>query len=208
MIAGYHTQITKKWTDDDLNHKLSLLPQKLREKIMSKRQQLDLQLSVTGYLLLLKLIEHFGSDLKLDDLQYNLHQRPGFAGGFDFNISHSDNSVICCATDTGKLGVDIELIKPIAINYDDYFTIAEQQNIRAAETPDIAFFKYWTRKEAVLKAVGTGVYTPLLDIDVSTDKVVYQNEVYYLSPIDIDTAFAGCLACTKKQELLLKKVEV
>lgn len=207
MIAGYHTQITHNWTDDDLNHKLNLLPQKLRDKIMLKRQQRDRQLSVAGYLLLLKLIEHFGINLKLDDLQYNPYQRPGF-DGFDFNISHSGDRVICCATDTGKLGVDIELINPVAINYDDYFIRAEQQNIRAAANPDMAFFKYWTRKEAVLKAVGTGVYTPLLDIDVSADKVAYQTEVYYLSTIEIDAAFAGCIACTIPQELLLKKVEV
>ncbi|GAA4088585.1 4'-phosphopantetheinyl transferase family protein [Mucilaginibacter panaciglaebae] len=208
MIAGYHTQITERWPEEELHYKLNLLPQPLCNKIMAKRQHLDVQLSVTGYIMLLKLIDHFGLDLRLDDLQYGQYQRPFFAGGFDFNISHSGNRVICCGTTKGKLGVDVELMKPVTINYDDYFTAAEQQNIRAAKSPDALFFKYWTRKEAVLKAIGTGVYTPLLDIDVSDDEVHYGDEVYYLSSIDIAADFAGCLAYSVQQDIVLKKVIV
>lgn len=208
MIVCYHTQITKDWTDDDLNHKLSLLPQFLKDKITPKRRHLDVQLSITGHLLLLKLIEHFNIDLKLDDLQYGQYQRPYFPGNFDFNISHSSNRVICCGAANGKIGVDIELIKPVNINYDDYFTVAEQQNIRAAKNPQTEFFKYWARKEAVLKAVGTGVYTPLLDIDVSNNVVVYQNDTFYLLPMDIDVDFVGYVACDIKQELAIIKTEV
>lgn len=208
MIVGYHTQITQNWTPDDLAYKLNLLPKPLRDKITAKRQHLDVQLSVTGKLLLLKLIDHFGLDLKLDDLLYGPYQRPYFAGNFDFNISHSGNRVICCGTTTGKVGIDIELMKSVAINYDDYFTTTEQQNIRAAKNPDAAFFKHWTCKEAVLKAVGTGVYTPLLEIDASADEVVYRNEIYYLSKIDIDVDFSGCVAYDVKQDIILKEVEI
>lgn len=208
MIVGYHTQITQNWIDNELHHKLDLLPQWLRDKITAKRKHLDLQLSVTGNLLLLKLIDHFGLDLKLDDLQYSQYRRPNFPGNFDFNISHSGNRVICCATTQGKIGVDIELMRSISINYEDYFTATEQQNIRAAQNPDTEFFKYWARKEAILKAAGTGVYTPLLDIDVSADQVIYQYHIYRLLPLNIDTDYAGYAACNVKQELILKKVEV
>ncbi|WP_214070011.1 4'-phosphopantetheinyl transferase superfamily protein [Mucilaginibacter sp. dw_454] len=208
MIVCYHTQITKNWTDDDLHHKLALLPQTLQDKIISKRQPLDVQLSVTGILLLLRLIDHFKLDLKLDGLQYDEYQRPYFNGDFDFNISHSGNRVICCGATTGKVGIDIEQISTININYDDYFTIAEQQNIRAAKNTNNEVFKYWTRKEAVLKAAGTGIFTPLLDIDVSVHKVVFQDRVYHLLPIDIDADFAGCIACSVLQEVVLKELDV
>jgi len=208
MIVGYHTQITKDWADDDLHHKLSLLPQFLQDKITPKRRHLDVQLSIAGNLLLLKIIDHFNLDLRLDDLRYGQYKRPYFDGGFDFNISHSGNRVICCGTMEGKIGVDIELMHPIDIDYDDYFTPAEQQNIRAAENQQTEFFKYWTRKEAVLKAIGTGVYTPLLQINVSHDKVIYQGETFYLMPIDIDVDFAGYLACDVRQQLLITNVEM
>ncbi|HWZ35433.1 MAG TPA: 4'-phosphopantetheinyl transferase superfamily protein [Mucilaginibacter sp.] len=208
MIVGYHTQIKKDWTDDDLHHKLSLLPQFLQDKILCKHQHLGIQLSVAGNLLLLKLIDHFKLNLRLDNLQYGQHQRPYFDGGFDFNISHSGNRIICCGTIDSKIGVDIELMKPTGVDYDDYFTNTEQQNIRAAKNPKTEFFKYWTRKEAVLKAIGTGVCAPLLDIDVSDDEVVYQNETFHLMPIEINDDFAGYVACDVKQGVLIKKVEV
>lgn len=208
MIVGYHTQIAQDWTADDLHHKLNLLPQFLQDKITPKRRHLDAQLSIAGNLLLLKVIDHFNLDLRLDDLRYCQYQRPYFDGGFDFNISHSGNRVICCGTMEGKIGVDIELMQPIDIDYDDYFTHTEQQNIRAAKNPQTEFFKYWTRKEAVLKAMGTGVYTPLLEIDVSLDEVIYQDETFHLMPVDIDANFAGHLACDVKQKLFMAKVEM
>ncbi|MFD2871056.1 4'-phosphopantetheinyl transferase family protein [Mucilaginibacter ximonensis] len=208
MIAGFYMQIAENRANNDLGHKLSLLPQFLQHKIAAKRQQLDVHLSITGNLLLLKLIDHFKLDLKLDDLGYGPYQRPYFDAGFDFNISHSGNCVICCGTMEGKIGVDIEVIKPIDINYDDYFTNTEQQNIRAAQNQQTEFFKYWTRKEAVLKAVGTGVYTPLLAINVSSDEVIYKGEHYYLSPLEVGPGFAGHIASTLRQDIYIKKAEV
>lgn len=208
MIAGFYTQIAENAANDDLSHKLSLLPHFLQHKITAKQPLADKQRSVAGYLLLLKLIDYFKLDLKLDDLRYGQYRRPYFDGGFDFNISHSGNCVICCGTMEGKIGVDIELIKLIDINYDDYFTNTEQQNIRAAQNQQTEFFKYWTRKEAVLKAVGTGFYTPLLDIDVSGDDVIYKGEIYYLSTLNIAPGFAGHIACNVRQDIFIKKVEV
>jgi len=208
MIIGYHTQITKDWTKNDLHHKLSLLPQFLQNKISKKRKQMDAQLSIAGCLLLLKLIDHFKLDLTLDDLRYGQYRRPYFDGRFDFNISHSGDRVICCGAMDGTVGVDIELMEPVDVDYDDYFNQTEQQHIRAAKNQQTEFFKYWTRKEAVLKALGTGVYTPLLGIDVSDNLVIYQKQVFHLLPMDIDADFAGCAACDVRQELVITKVEV
>jgi 4'-phosphopantetheinyl transferase len=206
MIACYHTEITRSWTVDELQNKASSLPAAIRENIMAKRNNLDVQLSASGYLLLLELIKYFKVDVSLKDIVFDEYKRPGFTNGFDFNISHSGNRVICCATDDGKVGVDIEEIKPIKINLDDYFNPAEQQHIRAAQNHDSELIKYWTRKEAVLKAIGTGVFTPLFDIDVSTDIVRYDEETYNLSPLMIDSEYKCCIAYTTVQQLYLHKV--
>ncbi|MES2377813.1 MAG: 4'-phosphopantetheinyl transferase superfamily protein [Bacteroidota bacterium] len=206
MTICYHTEITQPWKDNELQERLSLLPDSIKKPILSKRNHLDVQLSVQGNLLLLELIKYFSLDLKLTDLLYGEYQRPYFKSDFDFNISHSGNRVICCATLEGKVGIDIELMQPIAINQEDYFTPTEQANIRAAKDPDNEFFNYWTRKEAVLKAVGTGVYTPLLDIDVSTDEVSYKGLTYHLSTIDIDPTYKGCLAHSVKREISVENI--
>jgi 4'-phosphopantetheinyl transferase len=208
MIVCFHTEIIKPWTSDELEQKMALIPDRIKRQILLKRNHLDVQLSVSGNLLILALLVYFEQSLTLAEIVYNDYQRPYFDDGFDFNISHAGNRVIGCATLTGKVGIDIELMKPVDLNYEDYFTANEQKNIRSAINPDAEFFKYWTRKEAVLKAVGTGVYTPLLDIDVSTDEVSYKDEPFYLSPINIAADYCGCIAHTVKQGILLNQVSV
>lgn len=206
MIICYHTEILSQWTNDELQQKMELIPDGIKRQILLKKNHLDVQLSVCGNLLILALIKHFEVNLTLAEIVYNDYQRPYFRDGFDFNISHSGNRVIGCATLNGKVGIDIELMKPVNLNYDDYFTATEQQNIRTAKNPDTEFFNYWTRKEALLKAVGTGVCTPLLDIDVSANEVNYNDEIYYLSPIAIAGDYKACIAHTVKQEIVLQNI--
>ncbi|MES2807263.1 MAG: 4'-phosphopantetheinyl transferase superfamily protein [Bacteroidota bacterium] len=204
MIACFHTEITSEWTDEELRQKAALIPDAIIKAILAKRNHLDIQLSVSGYLLLLKLIKYFKADVTLHDIIFNTYKRPGFNKDLDFNISHSGNRVICCATNEGKVGIDIEQVKPITINLDDYFNPAEQQYIRAAQNPESELINYWTRKEAVLKAIGTGVFTPLLDIDVSTDTVISTNEICYLYTVGIDLAYKCNIAATVVQETITK----
>ena len=206
MIICYYSELNKTWSSDELERKMASIPLAIRQNILLKRNLSDVQLSVGGNLLLIELIKRFELNLSLADLHYNPWQRPYFDAGFDFNISHSGNMIVCCATDNGKVGIDIELTGPVNFNYDDYFTPTEQKNIRADQNPDTAFFKYWTRKEAVLKAVGTGVYTPLLAIDVSDDSFVYEGVTYYLSPIEIDPAYQSCIAHTVMQEISISRI--
>lgn len=208
MIICYYTTIDKSWNSNELEQKMVLVPSALKEKILKKRNHSDVQLSVCGNLLILELLKHFKLDLSLDELLYNPYHRPYFNATFDFNVSHAGNRVICCATTRGKVGIDIELSGPVNFDYDNYFTTTEQQNIRSKKDPDTEFFKHWTRKEALLKAIGTGVYTPLLAMDVSGDIFTYKGETYYLSPIDIDPAYQSCIAHTVKQEIMVQKVMV
>jgi 4'-phosphopantetheinyl transferase len=205
MIICYHTEILSPWTNDELQQKMELIPDGIKQKILLKRNHLDVQLSLCGNLLILALIKYFDANLTLAEIVYNDYQRPYFNDGFDFNISHSGNRVIGCATLNGKVGIDIELMKPVDLNYDDYFTATEQQNIRNAKKPDTEFFTYWTRKEALLKAVGTGVYTPLLDIDVSADSFIYKGDNYHLSPINIAADYKSCIAHTVEQEIAMQE---
>jgi 4'-phosphopantetheinyl transferase len=196
MIFCYHTEILSPWANDELQQKMELIPDGIKRQILLKRNHLDVQLSVCGNLLILALIKHFEVDLTLAEIVYNDYKRPYFNDGFDFNISHSGNRVVGCATLNGKVGIDIELTKPINLNYDDYFTTTEQQKIRTAKNPDTEFFNYWTRKEALLKAVGTGVYTY---------SFIYKGDNYHLSPIDIAADYKACVAYTAEQEISIQE---
>ena len=74
-----------------------------------------------------------------------------------FNLSHSnDMALVGVAVDT-EIGVDVEHIRPLP----DYARMAERF-FPPSEAADVVderdFFRRWTRIEAVVKALGVGIY--------------------------------------------------
>jgi 4'-phosphopantetheinyl transferase len=83
-----------------------------------------------------------------------------------FNISHSHDLALCAVARGRELGVDIEHIRPPS-DFDGlaahFFAPGEVAALRSVpeEIRLESFFRCWTRKEAVLKAVGSGLALPL-----------------------------------------------
>lgn len=101
---------------------------------------------------------------------------------FYFSLSHSKNSW-CLAVSGHNVGVDLEEINR-NYNYSDilerFFSEKERQAIIQAEDPHTEFYKFWTRKEALLKAAGTGLVDNLEKIEVLKSTLVHQNSSYFL----------------------------
>jgi 4'-phosphopantetheinyl transferase len=79
-----------------------------------------------------------------------------------FNLSHSGDAALIGVADGVALGVDIERLRPMAdllALAQRVFTPGEQQALEATDLAQRAqaFFRGWTRKEACLKAVGSGL---------------------------------------------------
>ena len=198
MILCCYTEITREWSEPELADKLAMLPGELRQQALRKRRWEDRQLSISGKLLLLKLIEAFKSKLTLSDLRYNTFHRPFFESGFDFNIAHSGNRVVCCGNDSGLIGIDIEEIKEIDLeDYTDYFTLNEWGKINQHPNQFDGFYDFWTRKEAVLKAIGSGFHTPLSSVDVADESMIYDDIAYYIQSLDIDQKYKCHIATTE-----------
>lgn len=91
-----------------------------------------------------------------------------------FNLSHSGDFVLCGFRWHRDLGVDIEECRP---NVDiesisrRYFARNEIDFIFAQNGEERLprFFRVWTRKEAVIKALGTGISDELLALDIPVD---------------------------------------
>ncbi len=82
--------------------------------------------------------------------------------GIDFNVSHTGSHALIAASRGRRVGVDIELIRPLANEealVARLFSEEEQQEFRAlpSEVRTRAFFSTWTRKEAFVKATGVGI---------------------------------------------------
>jgi 4'-phosphopantetheinyl transferase len=94
--------------------------------------------------------------------------------GLHFSVSHSADLVAVAVTRVGPVGVDIEQVAPWhEADLDEVaeLTLApvERAVLARQRTADkaLAFTTYWTRKEAAVKAVGTGLTAPLEEIVVS-----------------------------------------
>ena len=88
---------------------------------------------------------------------YNEHGAPRLEHGPCFSISHCKHAIAVAVSET-PIGVDIEHIREakselVARTMNE----KEQAEIWAAQSPNIAFTRLWTQKEAVLKMHGTGI---------------------------------------------------
>ena len=88
-----------------------------------------------------------------------------------FNVSHSDELALVAVGRGRELGVDIERVRPLD-GIDDIvarqFGPSERLAFgRAARTDRLStFYRFWTLKEACLKACGTGI-SEALEVDAS-----------------------------------------
>jgi 4'-phosphopantetheinyl transferase len=90
----------------------------------------------------------------------------------EFNLSNSEELALLGITRRVELGVDVEHLRPLSdleALAERFFSVRESQQLLAlpAASRVGAFFNCWTRKEAYLKAVGTGITAPLDAFDVT-----------------------------------------
>jgi len=88
------------------------------------------------------------------------------SSGIRFNVSHSGAIFMCAVTRGMDVGIDIEEIEPRADFLklaQRFFAPTEAAEIRSlpAEEQLPAFYACWTRKEAYIKAKGSGLSIPL-----------------------------------------------
>jgi 4'-phosphopantetheinyl transferase len=127
--------------------------------------------------------------------------------GCAFNMSHSEDVALIAIADAGEIGVDVEMLRPMP----DAMALA-QQNFSAAEYAELAatepenqalaFLLGWTRKEACLKAIGSGlsiapqIFTAGLSIEPRTVGIATPNGAVSVQVYSFQhgTAIVGSLA--------------
>lgn len=93
--------------------------------------------------------------------------RPSGVPDLRFNLSHTDGLIACAVTIGREVGVDVEHIQR-RLTHDiagRFFAPREVSDLRALpeHAQPLAFFDYWTLKEAYIKARGFGLALPLAD---------------------------------------------
>lgn len=124
-----------------------------------------------------------------------------------FNMSNSGNKTVFAFTRDSELGVDIELIRKlhdldqmIEVN----FTSNEIQFINNNKEDRLKrFFKFWTVKEAYLKAIGEGMRLPPDNLEFTVEKNefkfqsargIFESNQWIFKNLDIENDYVGTLA--------------
>lgn len=103
------------------------------------------------------------------NLSFNCYGKPDLSPiqntpGLSFNLSHTENlACLAIATHT-QIGVDIEKVRPLSPEMEDmthlFMSDTEINTFRGIDVQkEWAFYHTWTQKEALLKAIGTGLLT-------------------------------------------------
>lgn len=102
----------------------------------------------------------------------NEHGKPSVEGGPHFNLSHSHNLAALAIGEDVELGVDVEWVRPVEHDVARrFFSTPECAALEAFPESErtSAFHRCWTRKEAYVKAEGSGLAIPLDAFDVTLD---------------------------------------
>lgn len=194
-------RIAYSWLDAHPHHDLyqhywRYLPAREQEKINRYHRQEDRCRSLLGKALLVEMLRERGIDpLLLKQLNYTSYHRPWLDAGFDFNISHSANLVICAISGQVRIGIDCEEIQPL--KEDAYHSFFSQDELRLINGNQDLFYMLWAKKESLIKAVGTGVHIDLPALDVRSGETVVEETCYRIKTIDVDPNYACALAYTR-----------
>ncbi len=143
---------------------------------------------------------------------FNAYGKPSVAG-IEFNLSHS-GALAAVAISTGALaGIDIEEIRPLPDLpglVSRFFAVSERDAVYSSprNQRETIFFTHWTRKEALVKALGRGLSIPPESFDTTLDSgqgllscQAAPGTAWWLSDLPAMVGYAGAVAierCTPK----------
>lgn len=187
MTKVVFTKITDGF-QKSVSERLKQLPMLVSERILRKTEPAAQAGSLAGYLLVCHLLST--GDSVLSGLHFSRTGKPLLPGTASFNFSHAGDIVVATVGEAA-IGIDVESVRPVNLSmYKDYCSDEEWLLIAHAHHPLTCFYQLWTRKEAVAKAMGTGVEHGLQRLEVIFDTVVVDGTRYHLQEIQLGE---GCV---------------
>lgn len=199
---------TEDLSQEHFNFLLAQLPDNVQEKVMRYRFEKDRKMAlVSRALLMAELTDK--SSFNWSNMKLGSKGKPYLHGAEYFNWSHSENMVVVGFSDS-PIGVDVE--KQKKMDWESllsYFHEQEQNYIKQANNPLQKYYEVWTRKEAYLKGVGSGLTDEMNTIDCSKSSVgnkLVWNICTHQIPTDYVVSFCT-LAPMKNAEILEIPIE-
>ena len=119
-----------------------------------------------------------------------------------FNISHTKGLVVCAVSQV-PVGIDAERIKTYPKSVLRKMTEKERLYIEESNSPDEAFMRVWTMKEAMIKLTGEGLqaFTKTECVPGETSGLCYRQmfwqEQYVITAVEKTYKNQDCIFCKK-----------
>jgi len=202
IVQVLFTCCNRRFTKEEWEKKFRSLPEKTQTSIIRYRKWQDRQAKMLGFLLLREGLWNFGYALE-SDVFLDYFGRPYVDHEVDFNISHSGGCVVCALTSEGRLGIDIEEIKPIDFSdLKSSMSSAQWERINESENIYASFYDFWTIKESTLKADGRGLSFPLEKVAIYGNQARLDGKSWFLTKLDISPGTSCHLAFDKQDKNL------
>ncbi|MCS6822939.1 MAG: 4'-phosphopantetheinyl transferase superfamily protein [Cytophagaceae bacterium] len=144
------------------------LPERELSELMMYKKQEDKIRRLCGRILLQKALDATtNACISIRQLTKNAYGKPFLPHWYHFSIAHAGRMVVLVFSQK-PIGVDIECHNDNIIKYETLLEIMhpqEQEKIKNSHSPEVAFLGCWTKKEALLKAHGTGINDTLSSIN-------------------------------------------
>lgn len=193
---------------DNIDKALSYLPANISNEINrskfsdDKKSRLIARLLVQKYFLKNKFLWCWG------DWKTGENHKPFIENGANFNISHSGKMVVVAFSSEFNIGIDIEEIKNIEVeSLSKMLHVDEFEYLKNNNFDQNLFYALWTRKEAFLKAIGTGILNGINHLSIINEPIYFVSTNWYLNEINISENYK-CAVCvnTKTNRITIDKI--
>ncbi|GGX32858.1 4'-phosphopantetheinyl transferase family protein [Aquimarina muelleri] len=208
-INIFFTSFKKPLDQEVFSDYLSLLPVELREKNLRYIRWQNRHAHLFGRLLLMEALKIYGVEKDIwEHIAYTSYHRPYLTlNGYDFNISHSGDFVICAIGKNVRLGIDIEENRDVDFKrFWNIMTPDQWDEINRSSCSLKMFYKYWTIKESVIKADGRGFYIPLDKLEVKNNTVQLEEKLWFVNELEFTSGYSVALTTSKLSTFKMHEV--
>jgi len=166
----------------DLRRWIDILDEEERERAGRFWLQSDRREFIAAHALVRTMLTYYGNQpaaaWRFSTDEYGKPEIASYSGHSElrFNLAHTRGLVAAAVTSHGRVGIDVEKIDRAKSDFavaEEFFAPAELGLLRQVPDADwpIWFFRLWTLKEAYIKAIGTGISTPLQSFAFAFDPI-------------------------------------
>ena len=197
LLTILYAPLGKRWDDQLVLRYFQSLPKKLVGEIVSYLQWEDRQRAAIGKLLLQHALVGYGyQENILEQLRVTSHGKPFLDEPVHFSITHSSDWVAVAVSPILHVGIDLEKIDEYEpADFRDTMSYAQWQHIRQSDYSQKTFYRYWTAKEAAIKADGRGLSIPLQQVATDfTSARIETESIWHLYELSFIPGYSGFVA--------------